>query len=72
MSPTFTAPLGVGNVLTFDLVVDDGKEFSAADTVDITVVENSAPVADAGTDQTVDEGALVNLDGTAQQRSGRW
>ena len=43
VSPSFTAPLGVGNELTFELVVDDGKEFSAPDEVVITVVENSPP-----------------------------
>lgn len=65
VKPSFTAPLGVGNVLTFELVVDDGKEISTpADEVVITVVANSLPVADAGLDQTVDEGSLVNLDGT--------
>ncbi|MFC6674096.1 PKD domain-containing protein [Marinobacterium aestuariivivens] len=52
-------------MLSFDLVVDDGKEFSAPDTVDVTVVENSAPIANAGPDQTVDEATLVALDGTA-------
>jgi hypothetical protein len=34
------------------------------DSVTLTVVENSAPVANAGADQTKDEGALVSLDGT--------
>jgi len=65
LSPAFTAPLGVGTMLTFELVVDDGREFSAPDDVVITIFENSAPVADAGPDQTVDEGTLVNLNGTA-------
>lgn len=64
VGPSFTAPLGVGNSLTFELVVDDGKEFSAPDEVVITVVANSPPVADAGADDTMDEGAPVNLDGT--------
>ena len=63
-SPSFTAPFGVGNQLTFELVIDDGKEFGASDEVIVTVVANSIPTADAGPDQTVDEGTLVNLDGT--------
>ena len=65
VNPVFVAPLGVGNVLTFELIADDGKEASTPDSVSITVVENTAPVAGAGPDQTVDEGTVVNLDGTA-------
>ena len=53
VNPTFTAPLGVGTQLTFELTVDDGKESSAPDEVVVTVVENSQPTADAGPDQTV-------------------
>ena len=64
VAPTFTAPLGIGSVLKFELEVDDDKETSQPDEVVITVVENSQPVADAGPDQTVDEGTLVTLNGT--------
>jgi len=63
-APTFTAPIGVGTVLEFELVVDDGKEVGDPDTVKLTVVENSPPVADAGASQTKDEGSLVTLDGS--------
>ncbi|MCH7499689.1 MAG: SBBP repeat-containing protein, partial [Nitrospinae bacterium] len=72
--PTFTAPNMVGDVLVFKLQVSDGKESSTpsagadssqADTVAVTIVVNSQPVADAGPDQTKDEGSLVTLDGTA-------
>ena len=66
-SPTFTAPELVANeTLTFSLTVNDGSLGSAADTVDVTVTaEDDAPTADAGTDQTVDEGDTVTLDGSA-------
>jgi hypothetical protein len=55
------------------LVVTDGKEPSipspgkdstAADTVAITIVSNSAPVANAGSDLTRDENTRVTLDGS--------
>ncbi len=44
------------------LIVDDDSVESAPDTFTISVVD-SAPVADAGTDQTVSAGELVSLDG---------
>jgi len=47
-----------------ELVVDDG-EFSASDSVTITVDEpNEVPVANAGSDQYVDQGAVVQLNGS--------
>jgi hypothetical protein len=64
--PTFTAP-GVatgGATLTFRLVVDDGVHTSAADTVNVTIINvNQAPVAEAGADQTVQTGSAVTLHG---------
>lgn len=77
VAPTFDAPLGgLGEELLFRLVVSDGMESSvpttdideasasdADDTVKLTIVENSPPVADAGTDDTVDEGSPVALSG---------
>jgi hypothetical protein len=63
VAPTFTAPTGVGTVLEFELIVDDGKEVGDPDSVKLTVVENSRPVADVGANQTKDEGSLVTLDG---------
>jgi hypothetical protein len=68
-TPSFTAPLLLGGfgsqTLTFALTVENGAG-SSTDVVDITVTNvNHAPVAQAGTGQTVQEGAPVALDGTA-------
>ena len=64
-SPSFTAPPAVGSVLVFELIVSDGREAGAPDSVSLTVVENSAPIANAGPDQTRAEGSQVALDGSA-------
>jgi hypothetical protein len=71
VSPTFTAPtLAIGApsaVLVFSLTMDDGTDTSAPDTVQITVLPpaNTAPVANAGADQTVASAAAVTLNGAA-------
>jgi hypothetical protein len=65
--PTFTAPIVPvgGATLTFQLVVHDGQVPSAPDTVDINVKNvNHAPVANAGSDQSVAEDAAISLNGT--------
>ncbi len=60
----FQAPPITG-VMTFDLYVTDSLgTTSAPDTVTITV-QNQAPVANAGLDQTVIVNTFVTLDGTA-------
>jgi hypothetical protein len=64
-SPTFTAPLvgWAGAVLAFELTVSDGLA-TGANTVQVTVENvNHPPSANAGPDQTKDEGALVGLTG---------
>jgi hypothetical protein len=72
-SPTFTAPTAgaTGTSLTFQLTVTDNGGLSATDacTVNVTPAPpapvNQPPVASAGSDQTVDSGATVSLNGSA-------
>lgn len=62
--PTFTADQD-GTYL-FSLVVNDGKSDSTVDTVSVIASTlNAVPVANAGSDQNVNTGAVVYLDGTA-------
>jgi hypothetical protein len=67
-SPTYVAPVvgPSGAVLTFQLTVSDGFGGTSSDSVtnNVTYV-NHPPVADAGTNQTDNEGDLATLSGTA-------
>ena len=66
-TPSFTAPdVAAGGVtLTFELTVTDPGDLADADTVTINITSvNQAPTANAGTDQTVNEGDVVSLDGS--------
>ena len=68
MKPTFTTPdVGTGGAaLTFELTVMDLNGNQAKDTCVVNVTwQNEPPQANAGLDQTVDEGVVVSLDGTS-------
>jgi hypothetical protein len=63
VNPTFTA--GVDGSYVLSLIVRDGTVDSAADTVTVfAATDNSAPVANAGSDQNVITGSTVTLNGS--------
>ena len=65
-TPSFVAPFVATNqTITFELIVNNGFSDSAPVFVDITVLQvNNPPVADAGDDGTVKEGAATMLNGS--------
>jgi hypothetical protein len=66
-SPDFTAPPvgSAGETLSFTVIVSDGVAQSTDEVAIVVTNVNQVPAADAGLDQTVDEGAAVTLQGTA-------
>jgi len=62
INPTFL--VDAAGTYVVQLIVNDGKVDSLPDTVTITT-QNSRPVANAGPDQSVRLGSLVQLDGSA-------
>jgi hypothetical protein len=72
-SPTFAAPEvgSEGETLTFELEVTDNGGLRWSDRVMVNVSNmNWPPVANAGDDQTVNEGDLVTLNGSAHDPDG--
>ena len=68
--PTFTADV-TGNY-SVSLVVNDGKTNSQTSVVTIYAsVNNAAPVANAGSNQSVSLGKMVTLDGTSSSDANR-
>ncbi len=69
---TFTAPQVTGDtVLTFQLTVTDNQGATASATTSVTVRNvNQAPTANAGANQTVNEGAAVTLSGSGTDSDG--
>ena len=70
---SFTAPeVDADEDLVFQFTVTDGSGASATDTVTVAVANlpNVPPVADAGSDQAVEENALVVLSGTGADAEG--
>ena len=68
----FTAPdVSADETLTFRLTVTDNDGASASDEVSVTIRRvNQPPMANAGANQTVDEGQAVVLSGTASDSDG--
>jgi len=67
ITPEFTVPNSVapGDVMTFQLTVTNQAGLTDTDTVRIRYYRNNIyPAADAGEDQTVEQGAEVSLDGS--------
>ncbi|MGD9161933.1 MAG: PKD domain-containing protein, partial [Desulfobacteraceae bacterium] len=67
VQPSFNSPYieSEGESITFQLTVTDEGSLQSTDTCIVNIVSvNNPPSASAGPDQTVDEGALVTLNGS--------
>src|SRR5581483_1189320 len=63
-SPTFSVAPGIANkTLSFQLNVSDGKSIKSS-VVNVIILANKPPIANAGPDQTVSRGEKVTLDGS--------
>ena len=74
---SFVAPMvAASEVLVVRVTVTDDDGGTGSDTVSITVndiatpPQNQAPTANAGADQSIDEGTTVNLSGTGEDGDG--
>ncbi len=68
---SFTAPdVAVTTVLRFRLRVTDNTGAMAEDLIDITILDNLPPVANAGADRDVDELSAVSLTGSGSDADG--
>ena len=65
VTPEFVVPDLIGQSIALELVVSDGREASPPATILIGIVENAAPLANAGVDLTKDEGSIVALNAMA-------
>lgn len=62
----FTAPaVALDEILVFEVKVTDDRGDYTTDQVQVTVLNNAAPVADAGPDQALLEGSVVQLNASA-------
>ncbi|MFW1677639.1 PKD domain-containing protein [Pontibacter sp. JAM-7] len=65
-STSFTSP-PMGGDLVFQLTVTDENGLTDSDTITISVSDNQAPLAAAGSDQTLSQNSLAILDGSLSQ-----
>ena len=71
VNPGFTSPDVLNDeILVFQLTVTDTIGQTSTDEVQVNVLNDDPPIADAGVDQTVNEGSLVNLDGSGSDDVG--
>lgn len=71
---TFTAPLNIfaNSILIFILTVTDDKKSNSTDDIKVNIryIPNQSPIANAGTDQTVDAGDTIQFDGSKSNPDG--